>query len=992
MLGPTPAAGVALLSSLPLALWHTHNPFTLLEYPLMAVLFSVALRQRYRTRAFRLFRHPLIAALLLLLVYPFVYVLNATLFSSGSLVIRLDYALSNTSGVALALAIEVLVAALFAEVIAQVLPQYWGGSGPLTPSPAEQSLQSRFLIGMAPIALILMLTLMVGDWLAAGQAARAMLRARMKNAAETAAVNVPYFLESGQNLITQISADPSLLNNDEQVLVKTLDGMTKAVPFFNQLALIDSAEQVIASYPNDENIGAKAPIEEQFGVQLALKGIPFQTFTVPPANGQATAQVSFVAALMDQNQIVRRVLVGRSNLGDNPFTKPILGSLNSLSEDNGQGLLLDENGRILIHPDPDQVMSTYSGQIPANPFYDDIAPDGTRLLVYYQAVEGRPWAVVMTVPAQRAQQLALDIAIPLLGMIIVLSIAAIIISRLGLRVIAASLQNLAGEAGQLAQGKLDRQLSVEGEDEVARLRRAFEQMRLSLKDRLDELNRLLLVSQGVASSLEMSEAVHSVLEAALATGANMARVVLTPTAVPELGGDLSAPTSFDLGPSRNLYRELDEQILALTRQQDRLVLSNLMRPRLLHFAPAAPHPESLMAVALRHENQYYGALWVAFDQPHIFSEEEVRFLVTLGGQAALAAANAYLFLNAEIGRQRLASILASSPDAVLVTDQRDRLLLANPAAWQVLGLGMDTDEGQPIEQVLSQNDLVDLLRSSSAEMQSKEIALPDGRIYLATATPVLAEGQRVGRVCVLRDVTHFKELDALKSDFVSTVSHDLRSPLTLMRGYATMLEMVGQLNEQQTSYVQKIIGGVESMSRLVNNLLDLGRIEAGVGLQLEMTPVHDIVERVVGALQLQAAQKQILLTSEVPPQTTPLIEADPALLQQSLYNLVENAIKYTRSGGKVQVRVQVQPIGMVFDVIDNGVGISPMDQPRLFEKFYRGAQQKSKDQRGTGLGLAIVKSIADRHGGRVWAESQLGKGSVFHLAIPLRQPQEERIK
>jgi signal transduction histidine kinase len=239
----------------------------------------------------------------------------------------------------------------------------------------------------------------------------------------------------------------------------------------------------------------------------------------------------------------------------------------------------------------------------------------------------------------------------------------------------------------------------------------------------------------------------------------------------------------------------------------------------------------------------------------------------------------------------------------------------------------------------------------------------------------------------MRDVTHFKELDALKSDFVSTVSHDLRSPLTLMRGYATMLEMVGQLNEQQVGYVRKIVAGVENMSRMVNNLLDLGRIEAGVGLQLETVPVVDVVERVVNAMQLQAAQKQIQLTAEIPPQTMPLIEADQALLQQAIQNLVENAIKFTKQGGRVMVRVQVQPVGLVIQVIDNGIGISPMDLPRMFEKFYRGAQGTTKDmdQRGTGLGLAIVRSIAERHGGRVWAESQLGKGSTFYLSLPLKQ-------
>jgi signal transduction histidine kinase len=236
------------------------------------------------------------------------------------------------------------------------------------------------------------------------------------------------------------------------------------------------------------------------------------------------------------------------------------------------------------------------------------------------------------------------------------------------------------------------------------------------------------------------------------------------------------------------------------------------------------------------------------------------------------------------------------------------------------------------------------------------------------------------------------ELDALKSEFVATVSHDLRSPLTLMRGYATMLEMVGELNDQQANYVSKIVTGVESMSRLVTNLLDLGRIEAGIGLQVDMVHVQDVIERVVSALQLEASQKHIQINVEISEDTSPLIEADQALLQQAIHNLVENAIKYTPAQGKVFIRMWPKQDRMVIEVRDTGSGISPMDQPRLFEKFYRGAQQTSKEQHGTGLGLAIVKSIAERHGGQVWVESQLGKGSAFFLAVPLHQATPETAK
>jgi signal transduction histidine kinase len=225
----------------------------------------------------------------------------------------------------------------------------------------------------------------------------------------------------------------------------------------------------------------------------------------------------------------------------------------------------------------------------------------------------------------------------------------------------------------------------------------------------------------------------------------------------------------------------------------------------------------------------------------------------------------------------------------------------------------------------------------------------------------------------------------MKSEFVATVSHDLRSPLTLMRGYATMLEMVGELNEQQQGYVRKIVSGVENMSRLVNNLLDLGRIEIGVGLQVETVPIHDIVERVIGALQLQASQKNIQLTDESARDIPATVEADQALLHQGVYNLVENAIKYTPNGGQVKLRVRATQDGLVFEVQDNGIGIASSDLPRLFEKFYRGKQRDARSQHGSGLGLAIVRSIAERHGGKVWVESELGKGSTFFLQVPRAQ-------
>jgi PAS domain S-box-containing protein len=808
----------------------------------------------------------------------------------------------------------------------------------------------------------------------------------MENAAQMAARSVPFFLETGQNLIWQLSRDARLQSGSPRQVQQVLAEDLRSIPYFTQLYFFDESGESVSGVP-EEGL-AKIPLseEEQAGIGYALSGVVFQSFSVQPEEGSPAALISFVVVVQDDAGTVRGALVGRTDLATNPAAQPLLTSLRSMEQVGGRGILLDENNRILFHPDADRILQVYDGGTgEGTNFFSEAGPDRGQQLVYRQSTIGRPWSVVLNAPARYAQQLALSIAAPLMGMVILLSLFAIAIIRLGVGVITASMKNLAVEAKRMAQGELDRPLKIEGEDEPGQLRRAFELLRVRLKNRLDELNRLLVVSQGVASTLEIEGAIKAVLESALATGASSARVVLVPALLPELDGGNQLPQRFGAGPFEEQYSSLDDQILGLNRGQPRLLLTNLTRPRLLAISPGMQLPEALLAVAMRHENMFLGSLWVGFGQPHQFTDEEVRYLSTLAGQAAMAIANARLFLTAEIGRQRLEAILASTPDPVLVTDHQNQLSLINPAASQVFGVSLEECKGQPIEQVIPEGRLVELLRSMDNETQSAEITLPDGQIYLATASIVFADGRRVGRVCVLRDVTHFKELDSLKSEFVSTVSHDLRSPLTLIRGYSSMLQMVGELDEQQNSYLQKIISGVESMSRLVNNLLDLSRIEAGVGLQLEKLPAQEIIQRVVGDLQLQAAQKRIQLSTVLPPDAGQLLEADHDLLQQALQNLVENAIKYTEAGGKVSVQLAIKDDQTIYEVRDDGIGIAPADQHRLFEKFFRAARKGMKPERGSGLGLAIVKSIVERHGGQVWLESQLGKGSSFYMLIPMRQ-------
>jgi two-component system phosphate regulon sensor histidine kinase PhoR len=201
----------------------------------------------------------------------------------------------------------------------------------------------------------------------------------------------------------------------------------------------------------------------------------------------------------------------------------------------------------------------------------------------------------------------------------------------------------------------------------------------------------------------------------------------------------------------------------------------------------------------------------------------------------------------------------------------------------------------------------------------------------------------------------------------------------------TMIPAAGDLNEKQQEFVGRILRGVDQMSELIDDLLDIGRIEAGVGIEMAPCAVGVLARMVVADSQGRAEAKNLKLRLELPPTLSPII-GDEALIKRAVANLVDNAIKYTPEGS-VTVRVRERDSYLVVSVSDTGIGIAPADQMRLFEKFYRIKRRDTIRIKGTGLGLAIVKSIAERHHGKAWVESKLGEGSTFYLALPKEQPE-----
>jgi two-component system NtrC family sensor kinase len=243
----------------------------------------------------------------------------------------------------------------------------------------------------------------------------------------------------------------------------------------------------------------------------------------------------------------------------------------------------------------------------------------------------------------------------------------------------------------------------------------------------------------------------------------------------------------------------------------------------------------------------------------------------------------------------------------------------------------------------------------------------------------------------MQDITYLKEMDRIRSEFVHTVSHDLRSPLTSVMGYSELVERVGPLNENQRDFLNRIRDGIQHITSLVNDLLDLGNVEAGFDTQRQFVQLEGILRYTLDMLQGQIKSKRLKVHTDIA-QSLPALRANPIRLRQVLDNIVGNAIKYSNANGEVKIAIHVEGDQVILQVTDEGLGIPPTDQQYIFDKFYRGSNI-SPEIEGSGLGLAIVKTIVENHQGRIWVESAVGKGSSFFIVLPvLSEPLHARKK
>lgn len=343
----------------------------------------------------------------------------------------------------------------------------------------------------------------------------------------------------------------------------------------------------------------------------------------------------------------------------------------------------------------------------------------------------------------------------------------------------------------------------------------------------------------------------------------------------------------------------------------------------------------------------------------------------------------------EESRGRLEAILVNMESGVLLVNSSGQVVLVNPAAEETLGIFRQDILGKSQVEALQNYSLSSLISMvlSEWQVQSAEISLfyPEERILEATAAPVLGEGgKRSGAVVVLYDLTKIRRLERVRAEFVANVSHELKTPVTAIKGFAeTLLDGALYNHRSAEEFVNIINEEANRLSRLVNDLLELSRIEfREVKPQLKPLDLTSEIKEIVDMIEPRFRKKPLSLKAVLPKHPV-IVQADPDMIQQSIENLLDNSLKYTPGGGQVTIRLLLDQEEAVVVVEDNGIGIPAEDMNRVFERFYRVDKTRSRKLGGTGLGLAIVKHIVSAHGGSVWAESEPGRGSCFYFSLPV---------
>ena len=573
-------------------------------------------------------------------------------------------------------------------------------------------------------------------------------------------------------------------------------------------------------------------------------------------------------------------------------------------------------------------------------------------------------------------------------------------------------------------------IAIENARLFAKTRRLTEDLELRVAERTVQLERehrrtstLLRIITEISASLDLDHVLNSTLEVLneVIDAEQIVCQVLRPgEKEPRHIVSISDPGITPIPASAELLSaEAGLTGWVIANRKPLLINDVGQDPRWNKFVEPGATYHSAIGVPLLVGEDLLGSLLLFHHEVARFSGDQLDLVQAAAKQVGMAINNAELFnlirdqaedlgtmlRNQQVEASRSRAILEAVAEGVLVTDAHNKITLFNASAEQILGLRSLQVLGRSLEHFIglfggAAQSWIDTIRSwakqpdyQSSETYSEEITLEDNRVVSVNLAPVFSRDEFLGTVSIFHDITHQVEVDRIKAEFVANVSHELRTPMTSIKGYVDVLLMgaAGGLTEQQIHFLEIVKNNTDRLTVLVNDLLDISRIESGrVTLTMQPVELRDVVEELVSVLRLRSQEQEKPLEYVVDlPADLPRVTGDPERVRQILSNLLDNAYHYNTENGTVTLRARPFDSVVQVDVIDTGIGIHPDDQERVFERFFRGEHPAIMATSGTGLGLSIVQNLIQLHGGRIWLESNgiPGMGSTFSFTLPIYEPE-----